>query len=247
VVLDGTPGDHLGVSVDGIDIDGDGLSDILAGAPSDASAPVGSGKVYVTLGAENVSGPAAMTLTGQSEGSLFGRLVAAAGDMNGDGLGDFAVVAPEAAGGTSSEISVFLGAAGNLGVPLKFSGAGATSFGTCAAGGGDLEDDGFDDLLVCAPDAASDNGELHIVRGAAMTTEIAIELLESGTVADANYASGASFVDDFNGDAKDDVVVGAVGIDGGTVFLYYGGLASLVESDTAVGDDSNEPVGHWVD
>lgn len=246
-VLDGLAGDHLGVSVDGIDIDGDGLSDIIAGAPSGDEAIAGPGRIHVAYGAASFPGAIDTTLVGPANGSRFGAQVAAVGDVDGDGRGDVAVLASEAASGSTSEVSLYRGEADGFGAPVKFSGSNADGFASCMVGAGDLDADGYDDLLVCEPGAEGGDGRLHLAKGAAMASAMSLAVIITGVVPDGRFASGASFVDDFNGDGKDDLVVGSHSIDSGTVRLYHGGTGNLFSDDSAPGVDTSDYVGEWVD
>ncbi|HET9235071.1 MAG TPA: integrin alpha, partial [Candidatus Eisenbacteria bacterium] len=92
-------------------------------------------------------------LTGEQSGDQFGRAVAAAGDVNGDGLADFLVGAPggRGAGGVVGTVSLFLGAADSVFEPpaLVFEGETAgDEFGYAVAGAGDVDNDGYDDFVV---------------------------------------------------------------------------------------------------
>jgi hypothetical protein len=49
-VLDGAAGDYAGTSVDAADVNGDGVSDVIAGAPGADAPEIGSGRTYVVFG-----------------------------------------------------------------------------------------------------------------------------------------------------------------------------------------------------
>ncbi len=98
--IQGTRGDLLGASLAGPgDVNGDGIPDILIGAPGQPQSGV-AGRAYVVFGARRTGtlslahlGPAGIVMRGE-RGDLAGFSVAAIGDVNHDGLADFAVGAP---------------------------------------------------------------------------------------------------------------------------------------------------------
>ncbi|HEX6054073.1 MAG TPA: FG-GAP-like repeat-containing protein [Gemmatimonadaceae bacterium] len=103
----GEPGGQLGIGVEAAgDFNGDGTSDVAAGAPF-------LDRVYVYHGR---SGAVLRVLQGEAQGSAFGRRVAAAGDVNGDGYGDLLVSAPlhnGPAGAGAGRVYVFSGRDGS--------------------------------------------------------------------------------------------------------------------------------------
>lgn len=92
----GHTGDRHGYAIaDAGDVNGDGVHDIIAGAPAGGSSctprATTPGRAYVYSGA---TGKWLLTLHGQAAGDHFGAAVASAGDINGDGRGDLLVGAP---------------------------------------------------------------------------------------------------------------------------------------------------------
>ena len=127
------------------DVDGDGITDVLVGAP-------GSNHVYLTSGA---GGAVLHAIPAPSAGRTFGTAVAATGDVDGDGTADFAVGAPSdrtlvpaAAGG---RVFLFSGASGALLRELAPATADAPNFGRSVSSPGDLSADGVPDVVVGSP------------------------------------------------------------------------------------------------
>ena len=97
-----TSGDRAGwVVANAGDFNGDGVSDVLVGAPNaDPANRPDAGVVYVVYGPraglpETLGpGPRVLRLIGAERGDRLGSTAAAAGDVNGDGLGDVTVGAP---------------------------------------------------------------------------------------------------------------------------------------------------------
>ncbi|HVZ86343.1 MAG TPA: VCBS repeat-containing protein [Polyangia bacterium] len=178
------------------DFNGDGLADVAIGSPQ-----AGSQTVSVFNGQPG-SSPGFTpdeTLTG---GALFGEAVAAAGDVNGDGFVDLAV----AAGSNPGSVTVFLGGPAGpaaAGTTLR-PGAVTSGFGATIASAGDVNGDGYADLLVGGVQHAQIflGGPTGIARSASL--RLAGSTANSLT-GDASTVQGPS---DVNGDGMPDLFVG---------------------------------------
>jgi FG-GAP-like repeat/FG-GAP repeat len=135
----------FGGSVTGAgDVNGDGFGDVVVGAPAPAGA--GPGSAWLFLGsARGVSGKAAGA-------PLAAGRVGAAADVNGDGYADVVVCAPGAA-----RAVLYLGSAAGLtagGTLADPRPAGTGSFGHACRGVGDLDGDGYGDIVVTGAGAS---------------------------------------------------------------------------------------------
>jgi FG-GAP repeat protein len=141
------PADGFGVSVAGVgDLDRDGCQDVLVGAflSDENGFEAGSAQLF-----SGRSGLPIATLLGDSTGAQFGTVVAGAGDVNGDGVGDFVVGAPEPELAFPGYARVFSGADRSVLATLVGSGPGY-QFGVAAAGIGDVTGDGRSEVLIGA-------------------------------------------------------------------------------------------------
>lgn len=175
-VLGGSANSGFGRAVAGIgDIDGDGYADVLFGSPDAANgARQGQPRLFRGTSDRRLSELATPPLTGTAMGDEESFSVSSAGDINGDGFGDFVQGAPGVA--PSGSARVILGSA----APINFnamrllgSGAGIERFGAVVANAGDVNGDGYADLLVAAPSAMMGAGVVLIYHGSAMWTPLA--------------------------------------------------------------------------
>jgi hypothetical protein len=219
----GANNDQLGISVASADVNGDGFADLIVGGHTAAA---NTGKVFVWYGSStgpSVSGPN-LTLTGYGPGTrYFGNSVAAAGDVNGDGYPDIIVGEPYGVDPTTplaeeGRAYVFKGsAAGLVAAPIwsRSGGQAGAHFGNCVAGAGDVNGDGFADVVVGAPDydtvnklgaTITDAGRILVAFGspAGPSAEAINQVLTPW-----RYGASVAGAGDVNGDGYSDIVVGA--------------------------------------
>jgi len=235
----GEAGSHyVGVSVAGPgDVDGDGWDDALIGAHGVDSE---AGVAYLVRGpltADRSLADATARLMGQAPGDYAGYAVAAAGDTDGDGLGDLLV----GAYGAADEA----GFAGLFAGPLSgslalndadevLSGASAGDrVGYAVAGVGDVDGDGLADLLIGAPGLDTGGEEAG---GAYLLISQPVVVVAQGGEASAFAGISVAGAGDIDGDGLGELLVGAHGAgDGGRAYLFWGGeWGSLSPQDAAL-------------
>src|SRR5207249_180283 len=135
------------------DVNGDGYSDVIVGAPLYDNGQTDEGRVFVFLGsASGLATSAAWTAESNQASAQFGASVAAAGDVNGDGFGDVMIGAPFFDNGQADEGRVFLylGSASGLATSPAWtaeSNQANAQFGTSVATAGDVNGDGRADVI----------------------------------------------------------------------------------------------------
>lgn len=169
-----------------------------------------------------------------SSGDHFGHSVAAAGDVDGDGVPDWIVGAPHAnvAGGTirKGNAKVFSGATGGI-LFVFWGNLQGGRFGEAVAGGGDANADGVPDLAVGEPQGLAWPGTLTVFSG---TNGAPIHVLP-GIDASGTFGASCAFLEDIDGDGGADVIVGAPLADtvqgnDGEVYVFSGMTGSLIHN-----------------
>jgi hypothetical protein len=138
----------------------------------------------------------------------------------------------------------------NIDGAIFFVGSNDEKFGSSIATPGDYNDDGYDDLLIGASGYSSDMGAAYLLSGADLS-DVEYDLADCGTTvtpcikftgtASSDYAGASVTFSDLNGDAYDDVTIGAYGYDDGSnsdvgvVNVISGGSLTFSSSDTAIG------------
>ena len=253
------------------DFNRDGYSDVAYGERyGDSAGGFNQGRVYVVFGAANftpdinalgLNGTNGFVLHGAALLDGAGESVHGAGDVNGDGADDLIVGASgsDANGGDAGSAYLVFGSAGRLGGNSLASarldssfvdgaravrldgGASGDLAGRSVGSAGDINGDGFGDLVIGAPSAdpagRADAGAAYVVYGKASGFGASISLgdlngtdgfVVRGSASGDNLGLSVSAAGDFNGDGIDDFVVAAPGADvadagdAGRVYVVYG-------------------------
>jgi len=223
---------QLGFSVGSAgDINRDGKIDFILGEPLANAGGTDRGKAYIYSGANGTV--VLRTITGTEDNGQLGYAVAGAGDINLDGKGDFIVGEPFASnGGTARGVAHLYTANGTETQTLKCTEENNAHCGAAVALVGDLNRDGFSDVIVGEPlaDATGSNrGKAFVYNGNTGATIYTVTGVESG----AQLGFAVAGAGDVNRDGRPDFIVGEPyadngGTDRGKAYLHSGATGAVL-------------------
>ena len=253
--------DRAGISVSGAgDVNGDGFGDIIVGALRADNGASNTGSAYIVFGASGgfaastslstLDGTNGFRLDGVSANDLAGTSVSTAGDVNGDGYADIIVGAygADPNGSASGATYVVFGASGGFASAINLSTLNGTKgfrlagvsandlSGESVAGAGDVDGDGFSDVIIGANGVNSTTGAAYVyfspARGGATYRGTTLADVLRGTP-DNDVMNGFGRADRIFGNAGDDTINGGAGNDtldagAGNDTASYAGTATAV-------------------
>ena len=227
-------GDEFGCSVSGAgDVNGDGYADVIVGAWNDYNSATYNGRAYIYFGGASMDNVADRFLSGEAGFDAFGYSVSKAGDVNADGFDDVIVGAylSDVGGTDRGRAYIYLGGTSMDQNPDVLLNGAFTydNFGKVVTNAGDVNSDGYDDVIVSAPSYNSFSGIAYVFLGGSSMDNAADVFLTGETAGE--FGISISSAGDVNHDGYDDVVVGARGID--RAYIYYGG-ASMNNSEDII-------------
>ncbi len=226
--------DHAGHAVAGGDFDGDGAPDVLVGGWSHADQAGIAWLVHDPPQGVLSLSEADTVLEGEGAGQSVGWDVASAGDVDGDGLSDWMVSAPYAHSQETGEVYLFTADARGT---LDDSDAEATMYGRyeydhighVIEGRADIDNDGYDDMLLAARDYGEEQGRVYVMLGP-KTGSMCVCGGSDGSIIgdeDGDLLGTSLAMGDVNHDGLADALIGAPGVDlgganSGAAYLWLG-------------------------
>jgi hypothetical protein len=228
---------RFGAAIANADVDGDGFVDLIVSAPWVGA---NNGRVYVYRGGSTgVASTPTTTLSGpDGAGNTFGLALNNAGDVNGDGYADIVVGAYQYMSNTGRAYLFFGSATGLALTPSAFfdSPVGANGqFGFSVTGGGDLNGDGFADVVISARYASTGVGRAFAYYGGASGPATTPSVtFNAPDLADSWFGSSVAIVGDLDGDGVVDLGIGAYHLNtfNGRAYVYSGSATAFSPTPT---------------
>ena len=228
---------RLGNAVGAVtDVNGDGVTDIVAGAPSN-----NAGRAFIYSGA---TGAQLRSFIGQASGDQFGSSCRGIGDINTDGIGDVVIGAPlHDTNGTSSGRAYVYSATSTPSLLCTLNGGDATDqFGGACDVVGDVNSDGVPDFIISAETfaigAGAGTGRAYVYSGAAcVTPPVAPPPLRTLSPTGLAGAFSQYFLDgegDVNNDGTPDIYVADFNVN--KAYIFSGANGSLIRTHTGDGN-----------
>ena len=245
------------------DVNGHGYGDVIIGAPYYDNGQTDEGRAYIFHGiATGLSAIAAATRESDQANAHFGWSVNTAGDVNGDGYSDVIIGAPDHDNGQTNEgrASVYMGSGGGLGATpwITESDQAGAQLGISVAGGGDVNGDGYGDVIIGVPlydGAFTNEGQVRIHAGWVNGVLDAPLWTATGGKANSSFGASVAMAGDVDGNGRTDVIVGAPMYDVATatsnegracVFLSNGSGPAITPAWTVNGGTANGNFGSSV-
>lgn len=261
--------DNSGLSVsDAGDVNGDGLADLIVGAPftdlDDTVTGALNGSSYIVFGkvdgaavelSDVIDGIGGFAFIGADGREKLGRSVSSAGDVNGDGLADVIIGSGDTGLGINKSFVIFGKADGEavlqsdieagIGGFVITAAQSADDMGKSVSGAGDINGDGFDDLIVGAPDGDSDGSDILDNSGTSFVifggdfTGAATQIGSAGNDSivgqdTAEALFGAAGDDTISGNGGGDRLSGGAGSDT-FIFTNTDSLETIVDFEDGIG------------
>jgi len=237
-------GIQLGQSVsEAGDVNGDGYSDVIIGANVFSTF---TGKVYICFGGLSMDNSPDASITGEAAGNQFGYSVSAAGDVNADGYSDVIAGAWGYSTNTGRAYLFDYFMKGHIVPEITVSGEALNNyFGRSVSAAGDVNGDGYSDVIVGAAGYSANTGRAYIYFGGEILNNIA-DLTLTGDATGIYFGESVSTAGDVNGDGFSDVIVGADGYNTNTgrAYVFYGSASMNNVADmTMTGESTNNYFG----
>ena len=253
-IYTGAAGDEAGTSVAGAgDVNGDDYPDLVIGSPGYST---DDGKAVLIYGGASI--PSTLAANGVLYATAFsssrlGESVSGVGNVNGDDYDDVLIGSPGYNSG-AGQATLWMGAtsAGSMSTADYDGESAGDQAGGSVGGAGDVNGDGYADVLIGAPSYNSSAGQVYLVLGGSAPSNSSlssVDVLYTGVNSSDQAGYSISGGGDVNGDGDGDFIVSAPGYDSGRgkaylLFSNLVGICSIPRSITCGQQDSGNTTGY---
>ncbi|MGB4853426.1 MAG: FG-GAP-like repeat-containing protein, partial [Ignavibacteria bacterium] len=208
--------------------------------------PTFIGRAYIYFGGASMNNTADVTMTGETTNNNFGYSVSSAGDVNDDGYSDVIVGERGYSTNTGRAYLYFGGVSMNNIEDVIMTGETIGNyFGWSVSSAGDVNGDGYSDVIVSAYQYSSSIGRAYIYFGGVSMNNTA-DVTMTGETTNNYFGISVSSAGDVNGDGYSDVIAGAYGYSSNTgrAYIYTGSAISVKPILISAKDVPNDQGGY---
>ena len=228
------------------DVNNDGYDDVIVGTEMLFLNDFEENEVHLFLGGNPMNNTADAVFSGGGS-TYFNISISGAGDINNDNYDDI-IIGQSDYGGSQGAVFIYYGSESvDEDYDLILTGEGKNNnLGYSVACAGDVNNDGYDDVIVSAKNYDSSRGRIYLYYGSSTTMDNTADILFTGTVSGGNFGYSISSAGDVNNDHYDDIIIGAQNEDNGTgrAYIYFGSANMDTNPDVILsGENENDKFG----
>ena len=207
------------------DLNGDGMSDLLVSNTGNFDSPLGYGSIEIFFGGANgYNGTFDQSIVSTLQGKLFGWSMNYLGDVNSDGYDDFMFSEPfNTTVYRAGKIWAYYGSADGLSSAVPsytlVSGESNALLGRSFEPAGDVNEDGYDDVLMMQA-MGGNTGKVELILGSSIGLRSDWELLATGQIGE-NIGHSAATLGDLDGDGLSEIVLSSRDVSTSPSTLMY--------------------------
>ncbi|MEW5759691.1 MAG: FG-GAP-like repeat-containing protein [Candidatus Thermoplasmatota archaeon] len=225
------------------DVNGDGYTDVAVGISTFYKNGSNTGRVYIYHGSiKGLDKEPKIILDGEGENNYFGKSICGGMDINKDGYGDIVIGAHRANIG-NGKIYVYYGSSAGIKKDKRtiIDGSSSGDFGTSVSSAQDVNNDGYDDIVIGEPYFSTRTGRAHVYIGSKNGIITSPFAVLNGETGGSQFGLVVEGIGDVNNDGYKDIAVSAPYINQltGKVYIYHGGKTTMSYAYSLEGEEKN--------